>query len=377
MNSPIVCYALRGLQSCWMPDRQAFCHAFRPDLPRPHVSIPASDVFYTLNVLLGLSRVRDREAVPWDLGQLFRTSCDRLQGLPVPTYAYGMAMWAGGELELEIPEQTMRTIEGLLADRSAWIEWSAQDVGIMLSGVIAQSGAGRTVWEGRAHALMEHLKENHAGSPSGLFYESPARFRRRFASFATGTYLTLACFQYGERFGDQEAINIALRCAGALRQKQGPRGEWPWFYDVRSGRILDWYQVYAVHQDGMAPAFLHHADKHGDIDAREAVRRGFFWVLGENELGASMLVPEHGIILRSHMRIEGRQRERRALRAVINWAMGRASSPLGPDRVTVDRECRSYHLGWILWSFGARDDYRELTHHTAFAETPATAGALR
>jgi len=30
-------------------------------------------------------------------------------------------------------------------------------------------------------------------------------------------------------------------------------------------------------------------------------------------------------------------------------------------------ECRSYELGWILWSFGARTDLRELTHDQAFA----------
>jgi hypothetical protein len=30
-------------------------------------------------------------------------------------------------------------------------------------------------------------------------------------------------------------------------------------------------------------------------------------------------------------------------------------------------ECRSYELGWILWSFGGRDDYPELTERPEFS----------
>lgn len=365
MNSPLVDYSIRGLQSCWMPDSQAFSHAFRPDRPEPNVSIPKSDVYYTLNTVLGLSRVSDKSALPWDLNDLFLTNCRRLPDLPVPIYAYGMALWAAAELQLDLPDQTLNVVTRLLGDRQAWMEWSAQDLGLMISGVVAQAGHTPNPWADHAHALIKHFHEHYSSAPSGLFFETPTRFRRRFATFATATYLTLACFHYGERFGDQKLIDRALKCVDALCDRQGSLGEWPWFWHVDSGRVLDPYQVYSVHQDGMAPAFLHHAERHGYGAAREAVSRGFEWIFGANELNQSMLLPEHGIILRSHKRAENWERQRRVVRAMANWATGRSAGLIGARGLTINRECRSYHLGWVLWSFAGRDDYPALTHHPA------------
>jgi hypothetical protein len=36
-------------------------------------------------------------------------------------------------------------------------------------------------------------------------------------------------------------------------------------------------------------------------------------------------------------------------------------------RLELRRECRSYELGWLLWSFADRVDYPELTTRTEFA----------
>jgi hypothetical protein len=41
---------------------------------------------------------------------------------------------------------------------------------------------------------------------------------------------------------------------------------------------------------------------------------------------------------------------------------------VNPAGLELRRECRSYELGWILWSFGQRSDLPELTHHEMFAE---------
>ena len=119
--------------------------------------------------------------------------------------------------------------------------------------------------------------------------------RRRFASFATQTYLSIACYHYGELTGDASARSLATACVQKLIALQGPQGEWPWFFDAASGRVLDFYEVYSVHQYGMAPALLECAERHNVPGAREALVKGFKWVLGENQLGRSMLVPELGL----------------------------------------------------------------------------------
>ena len=62
------------------------------------------------------------------------------------------------------------------------------------------------------------------------------------------------------------------------------------------------------------------------------------------------------------------QSDRRALRAISNSTLGRRSQLIHPSRLQLRLECRSYELGWILWSFGHRTDLPELTHHEMFTE---------
>jgi hypothetical protein len=118
----------------------------------------------------------------------------------------------------------------------------------------------------------------------------------------------------------------------------------------------------------MAPAFLHHAVEHGVPGAREALVAGFSWLFGNNEMGISMLRPEEHMFYRSQLRCgEESAARRRALRGAVNAALGRPDCVANHGALVLRRECRSYELGWILWSFGARHDYPELTHHNAFA----------
>jgi hypothetical protein len=44
---------------------------------------------------------------------------------------------------------------------------------------------------------------------------------------------------------------------------------------------------------------------------------------------------------------------------------------IDPGDVGLRLECRSYELGWILWSFGQRSDLPELTHHQIFRDVSA------
>lgn len=100
---------------------------------------------------------------------------------------------------------------------------------------------------------------------------------------------------------------------------QGPQGEWPWFFDAVSGRVLDFYEVYSVHQYGMAPALLEWAERFGRREARDALIKGFNWVLGHNQLGRTMLVPELGLTIRSQVRKhELKSMAPRMLRALKN-----------------------------------------------------------
>src|ERR1700680_3064098 len=229
-NSPLVDYALKGLDRCWLPQFGRWSHIYHLDnRNQPNESVPPSDVFYTLNVLLGMARVR-RVPRNINLSETFQQNVRHLTTLPVSKYALGVALWTGAELRLALPDDVLHHVDAMLSDKSQWRSFRAQDLGMIVVGVAAQAKVDRKKW-------------------------SP---------IATGLFaLLLACYAYGELMNDDRAIQIANTCVRKLIERQGPNGEWPWFFDAASGRVLDFYEVYSVHQYGMAPAFLELAEQHG------------------------------------------------------------------------------------------------------------------
>jgi hypothetical protein len=160
--------------------------------------------------------------------------------------------------------------------------------------------------------------------------------------------------------------NVAAR---KLIERQGFQGEWPWFFHVPSATVVDFYEIYSVHQYGMAPAFLERAEQHGVAEARGALIKGFRWVLGENALRRTMLIPELHLSIRSQVRRgELNTKALRIGRAISNGLLHHASRVSDSKDVQLRLECRSYELGWILWSFGQRADLPELTQHQVFRD---------
>jgi hypothetical protein len=118
----------------------------------------------------------------------------------------------------------------------------------------------------------------------------------------------------------------------------------------------------------MAPAFLEFAEKHGVPGAADALVKGFNWIFGQNELHVSMLAKREGLICRSQVRKgELRRKRKRVVRAIANALTGRRGTLAGRGAVELRLECRSYELGWILWSFGRRRDMSQLHYHPEFS----------
>ena len=364
--SPLLRYTLRGLRSCWMPAQGRWSHIYHLDgRSHPNESVPESDVFYTLNVLLGFSRISHLSGShDFNLPEIFQKNVVLMTEMNSPKYAYGMALWAAAELEMEIPAETWQRIGTVIADRRQWPEFRAQDLGMILIGCVQQAQrCGRRQLGAIADELFVFLEQRYCCS-SGLFFDTAQGLRRNFSSFATNTYLTLASYLYGEWRGNPRALAVAKSATKKLIQLQGPEGEWPWFFYTPKGRVVDFYEVYSVHQQGMAPAFLECAERHEVAGASEALRQGFQWIFGQNQMKRSMLWKDEGMICRSQIRKgELHNRRKRAVRAAVNALLGRSASLIDPARIELRLECRSYELGWILWSFGQRKDLPEITSH--------------
>jgi hypothetical protein len=97
----------------------------------------------------------------------------------------------------------------------------------------------------------------------------------------------------------------------------------------------------------MSMLFLHPAAAAGIHGADEACARSIRWALGGNGLRLPMYAHEPSFVgYRAIQRAEGLQRARRYAR----WLRGTEDvSP--PRRLLVNTECRSYHLGWLLYAW--------------------------
>jgi len=370
--TPLITYAALGLRLCYMPERKLWSHKYHLDGRRePNESVPHSDGYYSLNVLLGFARNPGLiECEPYDAASIYDAATRTLLLPEARIYALGMALWASAECDLKVPAFVLDKVRQLISNSQNSLSWSAQDAGLMLSGLVMQ-GRFDPAWLKAATSIKNVILASFR-APSGLFFDSGIGFRKHFASFATQVYSCLGLYHYGEAMDDRAAIAAANECVAKLISLQGPEGEWPWFYVPSQGRVVDFYEVYSVHQHGMAPAILHHAIKHGVAGARDALLKGFVWLFGNNEMGRTMLVPDLHLIYRSQRRagIFG-SKGARVLRAFVNAALQRDDriGARGGGSRALTLEMRSYELGWILWSFGGVRNFPELTDRPEFCAT--------
>ncbi len=180
---------------------------------------------------------------------------------------------------------------------------------------------------------------------------------RRIACFADQVYPILAYSRYGAIFEDRQALNLARCVVETLCQLQGPLGQWWWHYNTATGRISEEYPVFSVHQEAMAPMALLAYDRATGQNHRDAIDRGLAWLTGKNELREDLIHPEEGIIWRD---VEKRE-PRKAARIIrgVSSAAGLTTLHRWTQKcclgLRLNRECRPYELGWILyaWADGA------------------------
>jgi hypothetical protein len=217
-----------------------------------------------------------------------------------------------------------------------------------------------------AHACAVELLARF--SPEGRVFSAFPRRRMprrsllegRLTSFASQVYPLhglAALYLMTEAPPPRELALVANRivdCQGAL-------GQWWWMYSNRAPRIVEGYPVYSVHQDGMAFLGLVELDRLGVGNYWDALALGLDWLAGANELEVDMVDRSPGLINRCIQRTGSDADGRYGLSgAGYTRALGRSLAPgmfdgaasAGAGGFEVLRECRSYHLGWLLYAQG-------------------------
>jgi hypothetical protein len=188
------------------------------------------------------------------------------------------------------------------------------------------------------HGLCGHMAKWHslAGAVRG-----------HVGSFADQVYPIIAMAQFGEVFGIKDALQNSLSCANAICRLQGPLGQWWWHYDAGTGRVVERYPVYSVHQHAMAPMALFAAQDACNVNFGEQVHKGLEWVRGANELQQDLQDESATVVWRCIRPPKSTSYFERVSRlAGLHGAAG---------TLRVLHECRPYELGWLLYAFAGRE----------------------
>ena len=334
-------FALERLPSMRLPDG-AFCREVRaPDLaPR------GRSLRYTLICLLGLQRARSAGLnVPAEPHELLRQAINEISAPEVTVGDLGLLLWADARAGGRWHDKVAFTLHGRLGAGFPDLE------GLELSWLVigaAESGADLLLDDALARQL------GRVEPRTGLFRHRDSGRRARFPNFATQIYGVLA-LAVAARHGRAGARVPARRAADRLLELQRPDGGWPWIFDARSGRVVEPYELYSVHQDAMAPIALQElSEVTGDDRYRDAALAGVEWVFGHNELERSMLDREAGILYRSIRRRRGLDRVALYANTALA-AIGRHGIAQRGGGLEVNPTDRPYHLGWVLEAWTGRE----------------------
>lgn len=263
--------------------------------------------------------------------------------------------------------------------------------------VVSALAAARRLADVEAHLATARdrlLAARHAGSPLFPHATAPGLvkpYRDHVACFADQVYPIQALARLHASGDDAAALAAARTCADQICRLQGPDGQWWWHYDARTGRVIEGYPVYTVHQHAMAPMALFDLVEaggergtarggeriaasggygaiangpttdsagHGEPGGgyAEPIRRGLRWIAGPAELGPdgeSMIHDDQGVTWRKVYRGDPHKMVRGVHTLTSRAVPGLRVPGLGlvyrPH--AVDRECRPYEFGWLFFAW--------------------------
>ncbi len=207
-------------------------------------------------------------------------------------------------------------------------------------------------WGTRAPAAGSSIRNSQGSSTT----QSAIRnWSRHVCCFADLVYPIQALSYYHIATGDRRALQVAGRCAEMMVALQGPQGQWWWHYDVRTGRVVERFPVYAVHQDAMGPMALFALADAGGVEYQAAIERSVQWLMDPPESDGPLVDTEADVIWRKVARHEpgklARTLQAVASRMHPSWRVPGLDVLLRPG--WIDYESRPYHMGWLLHAFTA------------------------
>jgi hypothetical protein len=348
----LVPIALRGLGAVQDERTGLFSHktTVRPDGTLENVGV---NRLYTGACLVGLLSFGQGQLEP-HATQIRRGLDALLRADERDPAVLAMGLWAAALSGRPEARQLARELSGLAEPRRL----SSMQLGLAITGLARWARVGERDGQpakDTARALGAEL-EGRYRPRARVFAATGVPVARNPAlagltSFASQVYPVLGLCELAEATDAPLSRTVGPVCDSLVRS-QGPLGQWWWFYSTTTPKVIEGYPVYSVHQDAMAVMALLPATRLGAGDYLSALTHGVRWVGGKNELGESLVDPRAGLIYRSIQRsggdADGLAGWSRAQRVAVYLATLSGRRRSAPRRLEILRECRSYHLGWVL-----------------------------
>jgi len=307
---------------------------------------------YTAIALIGLAG-KDRQIVSEVLGKHnLQDVCERLLldcGQSQELGEVALIAWAARVLRHKNAQKAVTMLKLMEPARGTYptveLSWA-------LTALVVGDGepAEATLAKKIADTLIASFRCQSALFPHGPTRKGLSSLRSHISCFADFVYPIQALSYYYQATGDSRAAEIACSCAEKMCELQGDEGQWWWHYDVRTGRVVERYPVYSVHQDAMAPMALFALANACGKDYSEAVEKSLGWLTNPPEIPFSLIDNERNIIWRKIARREPFKlvRKMQAAASYLHQAFRTPGMDILFPPVSIDYESRPYHMGWIL-----------------------------
>ncbi len=341
--------AIRALKRMYRPRERLFAFRLRREGGRD--VLEGISRRYTATVLIGLAGEAEEVASEVLGGGDVYASCGRLLeaiGQACDLGEVALTLWAARCTRHPDVSKALERMRSMDPDtghyRTVELAWSLAAL-VVGDGGAADEALARAI----ARRLLASLGEGSALFPHWPDGAQVSRLRGHVSCFADVVYPIQALSHYHQATGDAEAIEAARRCAGQMCELQGPDGQWWWHYDVRTGRVVEQFPVYAVHQDAMAPMALFALEEACGVQHRGAIERGIHWLIDPPGMSGSLIDRRADVIWRKVARHEPAKLVRgvqaAASRLHPSLRVPGVNLVLPPGRV--DYESRPNHKGWI------------------------------
>jgi hypothetical protein len=312
---------------------------------------------YTAISLIGLATEDNRAAVEALHGQSLDEVCAHLVQSVEGTRDLGevaLALWAARVLR---HPAAGAALQHLRAMKPVQRPYTTVEISWCLAALVVEGSAVRD--DRLAEALAARILSLYSPT-SSLFAHWPpdvraSRLRSHVACFADLVYPVQALSHYFRVTHDLAALSAARQCAARMCALQGQDGQWWWHYDVRTGRVIEGYPVYAVHQHAMAPMALFAAQDAGGDDYTAGIMNGLKWLIRAPEIRGSLIDGQAGIIWRKVARHERFKavRTAQALASRLHPSLRVPATNWLARPGWIDFESRPYEMGWLLHAWPA------------------------